>query len=358
MPARLSAVEAVSPAFAHTKRLLFQPFRFWVWARLAVVSFLTGEFAGSSWGGSTNFNLPSSTGGGKRPDEFLFFTYPSWEWVWDYMPWIVAGVLVVIVLGLVLLYISSVFRFILFDAVLSDRCRLREGWRRWQGSGGSYFLWQIAFSLVMTAVLAVLIGAPIYLAWRAGLFHQPDQHFGLLLAGGVVLFFLLIGLVLLSSVVSLLAKDFVVPLMAVEKRGVLDAWRRLLPLLSAEKMAYVGYVLMKFVLAIGSAILFGILEAIALLILLLGLGVMGVVLFWAAQAAGLALNAFTIALAVLLGLLAFAVVFFVLAFISTPAAVFFQAYALRFFGSRYPGLADVLERAWPPQAAAAPATPA
>lgn len=355
MPPPLSAVEAITPAFAHTKRQLFQPFRLWIWARLAVVSLLTGEFAGGSWGGTGNFNVPSTTGGGRKPDEFLSLADPTWDVVREFLPWVVVGVLVVVALGLILLYIASVFRFILFEAVLSDRCGLRQGWRRWQQAGWSYFLWQVGFSLVLTAVLALFVAAPIYLAWRAGLFHEPDKHFGLLLLGGVVLFFLFLGLALLGAVVSLFAKDFVVPLMAMENRGVVDAWQRLLPLLRAEKWAYAGYVLMKIVLALGSAILFGIIGVIVLLVLLFGLGVIGVALVLAGKAAGLTLNVYTIALAILLGVAALGFVFFVVAFVSTPATVFFQAYTLRFFGSRYPRLGEMLSQAWPAPPAASPA---
>ena len=342
MPPPLSAVEAISPAFHHTKRQLFQPFRFWTWARLAVVSLLTGEFAGES-------------GGGQKPDELLSLANPNWDWVWEYLPWVVAGVVIVVAVGLILLYIASVFRFILFDAVLSDRCGLRQGWRRWQQPGSSYFLWQIGFSLVMMTVLAVLVGGPVYLAWRAGLFRQPDEHFGLLFAGGAILFFLFLGLAILGAVASLFAKDFVVPLMALENRGALDAWRRLLPLLRAEKLAYAGYVLMKIVLALGSAIIFGIIDVILLLILLLVFGVIGVAVVLAGQAAGLGLNVFTIALTILVSVVALSFVFFVLAFVSTPAAVFFQAYTLRFFGSRYPMLGDLLNQAWPAPPATSPA---
>lgn len=356
MPPPFSAVEAVAPAFEHTKRQLFQPFRLWTWARLAVVSLLTGEFTGGGWGGTGNFNIPSTPSGGRKPDEFLSLADPTWDVVREFLPWVVVGVLVVVALGLVLLYIASVFRFILFEAVLSDRCGLRQGWRRWQQPGWSYFLWQVGFSLVLTAVLALLVGAPVYLAWRAGLFHEPGKHFGLLLLGGVVLFFLFVGLALLGAVVSLFAKDFVVPLMALENRGVVDAWQRFLPLLRAEKLAYTGYVLMKIVLALGSAIVFGIIEVIVLLILLIGLGVIGVVVVLAGQAAGLTLNAYTVALAILLGVATLAFVFFAVAFVSTPATVFFQAYTLRFFGSRYPRLGEMLSQAWPTPPAARPAT--
>ena len=61
--------------------------------------------------------------------------------------------------------------------------------------------------------------------------------------------------------------------MAMEEVGVLAAWRRLLPMLRAEKCAFTGYVLMKIVLAIGSAIIVGIATFIVLIVLLIPLAV-------------------------------------------------------------------------------------
>lgn len=353
MPARLSAVEAVSPAFEHTKRQLFQPFRFQRWARLAVVSLLTGEFAGSSWGGG-NVNLGGGGGGsGKKDLSFLVsLADPTWERLREFLPWIALLVLLGLALGLLWVYVASVFRFVLLDAVLRDRYELRAGWARWQEPGLSYFLWQLGFTFFLLAILAVVAGLPVFLAWRAGVFRQPGQHTVLLVLGGLVLFFVVVGIVLISALVALLAKDFVVPLMALENLKVMEGWRRFLPLLAAEKASFTGYVLMKIVLAIGSAILFGIANLIVLLVLLIPLAIAGVALVLGGKAAGLSWGAFTISAAVLLGVLALAGILYVLSFISSPAVFFFQSYTLQFFGGRYPLLGALLTRTVPSGSAA------
>ena len=59
MPPPLSAVGAISPAFEQTRRQLFQPFRFAFWARLGMVSLVTGEFAGGGWGGASGITIPA-----------------------------------------------------------------------------------------------------------------------------------------------------------------------------------------------------------------------------------------------------------------------------------------------------------
>ena len=149
---------------------------------------------------------------------------------------------------------------------------------------------------------ALLIGAPLLIAWRAGLFHHPGEHLAALILGGVALLFLLIAFFVVGAVVGLFAKDFCMPIMAMEKVGVLDAWRRLLPMLAAEKMAFTGYVLMKIVLAIGSAIIVRHRHAIVtLIVLLIPLGIAGVIVFFGGKAIGLTLNVATISILVVLG---------------------------------------------------------
>jgi hypothetical protein len=152
---RLSAVDAISPAFAHTKRQLFGPFRLDFWARLGMVSLLTGEFAGGSGSGST-LNIPAG-GAGTGGQDFLWQAEPVWQQVLRYLPWVVFGVVVLVALGVVAIYIASVFRFVLFDAVLTGRAHLAQGWRRWQEAGGSFFLWQLTFGLALILLMAVAV---------------------------------------------------------------------------------------------------------------------------------------------------------------------------------------------------------
>lgn len=354
MATRLSAVDAISPAFQLTKRQMFQPFRFGRWARLAVVSLLTGEFASGGWSGANTFNIPQ--GGGKPRDELSLLTEPVGERLMEYLPWLLAGVLALMCLWLVLIYIESVYRFLLFDAVLRGRYELGQGWRRWKEAGGSYFLWQIALDSVLMAVLAVLVGVPLLLAWRAGLFQKPEQNIGTLLGLGMLVFFAA-GLVALAGVlVAFLARDFVVPVMAMENVRVLEGWRRLLPMLGVEKGAYAGYLLMKIVLAVGTSILFGIVNVAIILILLIPLGAGGTALVLLGKAGGLEWNVYTIGAAAVLGVAALTAVFYAVAFVYAPGMVFFQAYTLQFLGSRYAPLEAALAQASgpPPGPAAGP----
>jgi hypothetical protein len=337
MPPSLSAIDSISPAFDRTKRQLFQPFRFPFWARMALVALATGEFYGSSGWGGLHFTLPSSRRGSAQP---IGVALPSREHLKHFLPWIVLIVLLVVIGLIVWMYVSSVFRFVLFDSVLSDRCQIREEWRQWRPQGMRFFLWRICLGLGVAAALGIFGGAVFLVLISTGALPHPRQHVALLVLGGVGAFLVLTCLVILAALIALIARDFVVPVMALENVGVIEGWRRVIPMLGAGKKAYAGYVLMKIVLVVGSAILFGILTLIALFLLFIPFSIAGFGAYFFAKSAGLPWSFPAIAIVVVLAAIAVAVILYVVAFVSAPAMMFFQAYVIHFLGSRYPTLGE------------------
>jgi len=126
--------------------------------------------------------------------------------------------------------------------------------------------------------------------------------------------------------------------------------------LQREKGSYAGYIGMKIVMAIGASVVVGIITFIVLLILLIPVGGFGVIAVMAGKTAGLTWNLYTITLAVVAGCIVLTVLLYVISLISVPAIVFFPAYSIYFFASRYPALEAFL-RPPPPIAAQAPPLP-
>jgi hypothetical protein len=337
----LSSVDCIAPAFAQTKHQLFSPFRLKRWSRLALVCLLTGEFAGGGGGGpSGNFHFPvTKTKGGKN---LLAIPNIHWDKILPWLPWILAGVVLVFLFIILWIYVASVYRFVLLDSVLYDRCELKGSWTRWEPCGRSYFYWCLALFFVSAVATSLIIGVPLLIFWRAGLFHHPGDHLAAVILGGVAVLFLLVVFVVVGGVIGLFAKDFCIPIMAMENVGVLDAWRRLLPMLAAEKLAFTGYVLMKIVLAMGNAIIVGIAALLTIIILLIPLGIGGLILFFGGKAIGLTLNVATISILVVMGGVILAGFIYLIALINTPSMVFFQSYVLHFIGSRYTAVGAVL----------------
>ncbi len=334
----ISATDTIALAFQHTKRQLLQPFRLWQWTRLALVGLLAGEM-GSGGGGS---NLRSQLGAARRgPSHFPPSGLPHID------PAILGAVIAVLVISgfvffLVMLYVSSVMRFVLFDSVLQKECRIREGWSRRQNQGWNYFLWHLGYFFITFGGFIVLLGIPAAFAFGMGWFSPPREHVLPLVLFGILVFFLFIVLIFAAAVVQLLTKDFVVPQMALEGIGAIEGWRRLWPMIQVEKGGYAVYIVMKVVLAIGAGIVIGI--ASIILALLVAIPVVGVVIaaVVAGKTTGLTWNASTITAAVVAGCVLLAIFLYLIALISVPAIVFFPAYSIYFFAARYRPLSLVL----------------
>ena len=339
----ISAVDAISPALLHTKKQLFQPFRFAQWTKLAVVGLLAGEL-GSGGGCNRSFtNIPMPRG-----DNGRHFLEQGLAQDWSmpnlalYAGLIAALVASLLVLGIILMYVSSVMRFILFDSILTGECRVGEGWSRRQGPGFRYFIWKLLYLLASFAFFAVVIGIPVAFGVAGGWFKEPGEHMAPLIMGGIFLFFVAMIFAVVAAVIFVLTKDFVVPQMALEGIGAFEGWQRLWAMMRAEKGDYAIYLVMKIVMAIVAAVVIGIVTLILGLFFVVPTAMLGVVGVLAGKSAGLTWNAGTITLAVVVGCILLFCFLYVVSLVSVPAIVFFPAYSIYFFAGRYPALSRAL----------------
>lgn len=351
----LSAVDSIHPAIKHTKEQLFRPFHLGQWTRLALVGLFAGEM---SSGGGCNFNgsFPSHTSTVHR--DFAFSMAPhNWAFL---VPIVIIALIAIPILWLLLIYVNSRMRFVLFDSIIAKKCEVGRMWRARQQPALQYFLWQIVIALVMIAGLALLVGVPVLAAFLLGWFTAPREHLLPLVLGGIALFLVLMAWVVLALIVHVFTKDFVVPQMALENVSAFEGWRRLWAMLQQEKGAYAGYGGMKLIMAIGTAVAIGILAFIAIIILLIPFGGLGVITVIAGKTAGLTWNVFTITAAIVAGSIFLLVVFYAVSLISVPVMVFFPAYSIYFFAGRYPLLGNLIYPSPPtpimPPGAASPAT--
>lgn len=340
----ISAIDTIGLAFQHTKRQLVQPFRLWQWTRLAFVGLLAGEM-GSGGGCNVGRSFRSTHQAAGIPH--LGQILPKID------PMLLATIVAVLVITgtivmLVMMYISSVMRFILFDSILTRECHIRDGWNRRQGPGWNYFLWKIAFALLSLATMVSLIGVPAAFALSMGWFSPARAHVFPLVLTGIFVFGLFGGFSLIAGVIFVFTKDFVVPQMALEGIGVVEGWRRLWPMIQMEKGAYAVYVLMKIGLTIGAGIVVGIASAILVLVLAVPSVVVGLAAVFAGKTAGLSWSLLTITAAVVAVCILLAVLFYLVSLVSVPVIVFFPAYAMYFFAARYRPLTVALYPEPPP----------
>jgi hypothetical protein len=350
----VSAVDCVQPAIQHTREQLFRPFRLSQWSRLALVGILAAEVHSLSC--NFPFNFPGSHQT-RHPHPVPTMPFPGFDRIDPariaaFAGLIVAAIVLALLLGLVFLYISSVFRFILFDAVLKKHCSIGEGWGLWHRAGRRYFLWQIVYVIAQGLFFGVVIAVPLALAAALGWFHDLGHHIPRTVAGVLLLVLLFLFCLLVAIVVQLLAMDFLVPVMALDNVDFADGWSILLSLIRPEPGKFALYLLLKVVLGIAAAILFGVLAMIPAAIIVAPVAIAVL----AARSAGVGWTVGTISLAVILGSLLLAFLIYVIAFVCVPATIFLRAFAIYFFAGRYPKLDAILHPA-PPVAAASELPP-
>jgi hypothetical protein len=345
----ISASEAISPALERTKQICFRPFKLTRWLKLAVVTLFTGEVATTS----CNFGAPGNTSGGSHGP--IYTPPPSMGGILGVLhaiPVILLALLFIVLTGvfvLVMSYLWCQFRITLIDTVLTGECRIRESWDKYGSAGIRLFGFYLLSSMLMVASAIGLLVLPLMSAVRSGVFRQPGGGLAYILGAGAILLLIFALVMVLFWVLVVFLKDFVAPVLALEDLTIGEAWGRIKTIASADPGAFVVYILMKIVLAIASGIIFGILAFVVILAILIPTIIIAVAIGVTFKAQMQAVGTFFTAMtAAKIAFIATAVVVFIgvvayfLAFISVPAAIFFESYALYFLGSRYEPLRVLL----------------
>jgi hypothetical protein len=351
----ITAVDSITPALEHTKQQLFQRFRIGQWTKLAFVGLLAGEL-GSNGCNRSNFHFPVPPG--TLPETGL--PHSLAELGID--PTLLAGfittaIVAALAIGIILLYISSVMRFVLFDGIVAREVHIGWSWSRRLGPGWRFFVWKFLYYVVVAGITAIVFGIPLAVAFNKGWLKEPGDHIPQLVVSAIVPFLLLFVIAVATAVIVTLMKDFVVPQMALENINASEAWRRLWQMMQADTGAYVAYIVMKIVLAIVAAILIAIVTVIVGVFLVVPTVAFSILAIITGKSAGLSWNAETITLAIVVAAVVLGVFLYLVSLISVPAIVFFPAYSMYFFAGRYPRLAAVLYPAAPATQVPAGAAP-
>ena len=341
---RLSAIEAFSPAIARVESMLFKPFRLGTWIKMGFIGLLGGGLATFSMNGNFRGATPSQFPRGEFPSDPMYEIQRAMRSIHlaNYIRLIEFVVVLAIVIALVFLYLNSRFRFVLFDSVISGQPTVGRGWRCYASQANRYFGFWLAFRLVVWATMALIIGVPLWHAYKNGVF-SGDNSLGSLfqVLGSIALSAIAAGAAF--AIVSTLMKDFIMPIMALDDFQLGDAWSALWRVIASEPGAWMGYLGMKVVLSIGGGIALAIASVIAILpafvIIGIPVAVFAVPGALALKAGATAVAVVLFAMAALLATAGFCCLYMILA---APFSVFFPAYAFYFFGGRYPKLGALL----------------
>jgi hypothetical protein len=341
---RLSAIEAIHPAFQRLKAMMFRPFRMKTWLKVGLIGWLAGAMASS---GSFNFNVPPAPGempraSGKSVEDFIRSLHLG-----NYIPLIVIVVILVLTIAVAFVYLFCRFRFILFDTVLSTDANIERGWSRYRRQAHRYLGFWLIYTFIAWAAMFFIVVLPLWRAYKHGIF-QSDDFLSTFLRLLVPIMLGVMAFALVGAIVSTLANDFIVPMLALDDLPIGRAWAQLKTAILAEPGTWAGYLGMKFLLSIAAGIITSIAAFVVGLICLLVLLIPGVVIGILVAIIARALGPVGLVLGILaavIGILVLVALGLTMALMATaPNAVFFTAYSFYFFGGRYPKLGAIL---WP-----------
>ncbi|RJP35976.1 MAG: hypothetical protein C4547_08350 [Phycisphaerales bacterium] len=264
----LSVTEPVGKAIQRCKLVLFRPIDVGRWFVIGFCAWLT--FLGEG-GGSLHFNLPGGAppfgGGGvapagpgpagfpgARPAPGTAGSLGNWLAA-NVVPAVLVSVIVitlVLVVVTVLTWLRSRGRFMFLDCIVRNQAAVRQPWREFRELGNSLFAFTFLFSLAAGAVVLILAGVCVGVAWPD---IQADRFGTAATTATLLAIALLTPSCLLILVINLLLHDLVAPTMYLFRVPVMAAWRIVREeVLAGRGGTIVLFYLMKLVLAIAIAL--------------------------------------------------------------------------------------------------------
>lgn len=231
---------------------------------------------------------------------------------------IVTALLIVgaILLGIWLIYaaIAGIMEFVFLESLRSGEVHVRRYFGANLGKGIRLFLFRIGLVIVVGALATIPFFAFV---WDGGI--------GALSNGQLASYFLYgFGLFLVYAIVTQFTDEFVAPIMLLEDRGVLGAWRRFLGTLTANWTEYAVYLVIVWILYLAVSIAVGIVVGLGLLAIAIPFVIVVFLLLLAGSVGAL--------FAFLVALLGLAVALLFVALVWTPIVTYFQYYALLLLG--------------------------
>ena len=348
----LSATEAISPAFARTKLILYSPFRVGRTWKLSATAYLS--IVGTM---------------------FLPFTliYAAVGLVIPALPHVFRVLIVAVSLALTAIYIVMFWlcgrlKFAFFDIVLNRGEFVAPAWRKYGERARQWTLTKMLLGSVFTLALAI----PAYAVFRTFISALPalqaqmsamDKNSGFppgmanFMAAFYGAYFVATFVVAAYFIAISTISSFVVPTMALENASVGDAFRRFTAFARRETKQLAAFVGVRIGLAIVGYIATTLAYEIVLFLLMAVAAIVcGVI--------GLLLHLAGVPMTVLLVLGVIVIIFFVfivngylLLLALGPFFTFFEAHTLYFLGGRYPLLGELLDRSTPAPVFKAPQSP-
>ncbi len=243
------------------------------------------------------------------------------------------------VVWLALGYVFTRLRFVVFDFVAKRTTRVGDAWSLYGRQSGRFYGLNLLVLLVLMIGVLAAAGPFLIGLTRAAQTHNPKAilpHMLALFVGGFVVSFVV-------QLVDSVLRDFVLPQMALEDAAIEDAGAGSLRIMRDNPGEVILYLLLKFALTLGLSMIFAVALLLAVAVLVVGVAGVGYVFYMLLWSAGLVGRAVVITYGVIAGSLLLLLYILGAFAASGISGVFRAAYAVYFFGSRYPPLGNLLE---------------
>lgn len=252
---QISYSKPLDIAWQRMKNLLFRPFDLGRWFVLGFTAWLANLAGGFPGGASERIQI-SDHWEGSGLHEWAGGGYAFLREFLD-RPWafILAGMILVgaLVIGLLLLWISSRGRFMFLDNLVHRRTEVKAPWTEFRDQGDSLFLWQVVYGLIVLAVMGSMMAAGILLFLPVSALDAPAAAtIPLAVLLGTVVFILLATLVF----VEFFLVQFVVPIMYRHRIGAGAAWKLFLTLFRERPGSFVLFGLLYLGILLAGSLLY------------------------------------------------------------------------------------------------------
>ena len=329
-PAPISAAGAILFALEDSVRLLFRPFEVRRWIKLGLLCLFLG-------GGTPTAAFQWSLGALPADLRLPNLLIRTRQFVEQHPSLIFLAVVAALALGIGVLYLRSLFRFMLVDSLIKREVSLARAWFALRPLGESYFRWLASTlaGLVAAFGLLVILALP---GLQAASASGPGRVFATALLALMLSLIVLVGLAV--ALVIMLTDDLVVPLMYADRLPLRPAWKLLWQKMRADPASFAVYILLRFLLSVGVSVgvllflvplLVGLFSGsiIVAAVIVLALHLVGLIWVWSLPTMGLTILALLLLATALIALLSA---------VGMPGQVFLQDFSLRFIAARSPSL--------------------
>jgi len=238
----VSVAAPIQPAIDRMMLILFRPFVFDKWIAIGFCAWLAcfGQGGGSGFGGNHKTSVRNLNLGPARA-----YVHQNLYWI---APVAVALIVIVLFLAVFFLWLRSRGTFMLLYCIALNCSEVAIPWRKYARQARSLWLFKLAVAGIGLLLMLPLV---VVMLWT---FYDMFGH-GQRLDAGKILIFAGIGLAWICfglplSIVNCLTSHFVAPVMYMRGGTCMEAWREFLPVLEANGMRFILYLLFQIVIGI------------------------------------------------------------------------------------------------------------